>query len=359
MVDETGRGAHAPVLSDLLGPVLREAPPGLLNAAQKRRLLAGASLLPPLSALILEVRLTPDDAAVDLSVGATAADGGRSRLAGFGGWRPPEGKAWQRVAAYCRAWRRPGSLLNRTLRTLWLELDLPAHPAATMTPSVFIEPEVWSEHRLSELLRFSSRQLRGNPLHLREQEGLSRLVRHLPRTARTRHAGFMVGRPRGGVRLTVSLRHRELPSYLRRIGARALPADGSQLAAMEETVSAVTTLHCDLSHDGPRSLGLEVRPASPRGWPRLLDQIAKHFPSASFGALTAWADEGVLESVGYGVDLNVRPPRSRARLQGFQCLRGISHLKLPTGTGTRGVLKAYLHVGFLWPRQAPRRSAQT
>lgn len=175
------------------------APPStLLAPAAYARARAVMARLPASMArcLYLECRLAPGPASdrVDVTVGIAAAESDLLRPADVG----PD-PVWNRLTAFARLWRQPGSGWRQRITRLWLEFDIGAEAA----PGVFGElsegedPRAWREY----------------------PPALARCDELLPLGAQVRYIGLFPTRGTSATRLCITgLANGAIASYLASIG---------------------------------------------------------------------------------------------------------------------------------------------
>ncbi len=306
---------HAGRTADALRAVGAALPPGLIDAAAWRRLLAAADDLPLTSGGGIECRLD-DPSRADLAVRF------RSDL-------PAE---LAQMDAACRVPGLRNLLQGGGLRLLWLELDL--QDGAPPVASVFAGPGNPPFGAPADPP--GAAEWRAIALHLWAGAGqapLDALRAGLPDGAWIAYLGLLRGQERRAV--VAGLASAQIPPLLDRLG---WPGDRHALApllACARQHSARIALGLDLTHGIGADLGIELAPFAPDCWDALLAAPALDVPSGWCRALTLWPGEVAAE------------PDRPAALGGRAIIRRLNHLKLTLRSGCPARPKIYLYYGLL------------
>lgn len=187
---------------------------------------------------------------------------------------------WQQVAAFARAWARPGSLLERQVEGIWLEFDLEptlAH-GADPVPRVFVDFSREARQQASpaarlELAVATLRPL-GRELDAQAAARLRTCLERLPAGVSVLYLGLVLTGSSPSLRVCVQGPRRELLAYLAAAGWAGDAEDlGAQIlrpfdVARDEDDRGVSILHLDVGAEVAPKIGLEyafARAGQPRG----------------------------------------------------------------------------------------------
>lgn len=256
--------------------------------------------------------------------------------------------AWQRVAAFARAWAADG-LLDRHVEGAWLEFDLdPAQPDPWLRPRVFVDIALGRhappsrDTALAVAMR-AWRPLASDPMPSRLHDRLRACFACLPLGGAVRYLGFSPDQPDRGLRVCATRLGEAWPRYLATIG---WPGDARDLQArvMAPIAQAVggaapqgaAVVHLDLTPDVAPRLGLEFafdRSSQQRG---RVDERALLDLLVSQAWCSAESRDGLLQWPGRSVELMPHD------IWHSRVGRRVSHVKVTYATGKPIAMKTYL-----------------
>ena len=264
-------------------------PTALVPAETLDRLAAVAAQQPPLHCAGFEVRLSGEDATVDLAQGILGFSADPER------WRqyleaedmsqasPP----WHRLRDFARRWTDPETTLPAEIAGVWLEFDTPTVETAT-APSVFtnLMPQrgAADADTLTLIAAELFETLTGKRLSSALTEAVGACATACPPGAGVSDLGFMLGRDVDALRIVIAcLEPTDLAPFLERIGA----SEGSEtIAAAEDLLRESDEVTLSLDVIGSPS-GPDQDPWDPRF--RVLPRIGVEiFPGHLFAELNQW-----------------------------------------------------------------------
>lgn len=361
-------GVH---LGDSLALVLPALGPQLVSPDSVAKLVARASVLPPVHRAGFECRLAPGDQRVDLQQGIFRNNAEPVTLERFLASAGTLTGAWERVRSLCETWATATSSLHDGISELWLEIDIPTgscpEPAGLtdLVPSVFavLEPTdaVASLAIARELIETLADRSSVEGLGA----ALARCASPCQPPARLSHVGLMLGRTATSMRVHISaLPLRALVHYLSAIPWPGDAAEARSLAGMLLDHGDSLALCLDVVGDVLPRLGLECFFAQNHGldprWPKLLGRLTALGLSSSekADALLRWP--GVIvppnAPADWPEDLIVRSLTAPESTLGV-IDRRLSHVKLTCASGQAPSAKAYFGFGHVWlhAAEAPKR----
>jgi len=331
-------------LSSALEAVAAELPTALVDENAQRKLSRIAARVPSVwDSFGFECRLGGVDRAVDLGVSVTPHGGGRDALSGFGtdsvlAEALARNEGWRRLRDFAERWRMPESLLYRWSPFLFLEFDADSVDQPIPVPSVFVAidaplvDDAGKPHRAAACE--AAELLLGTRLAHALQSKLEECFDALPPEGYVLHVGAMLGRSASGVRLSVLLPGKAVPSYLSSLGGFEA-AQGARvgLGSMPSWLTSAQ-VDFDLSPRLCPRIGFGVRPSAVRGesWEVLLGDLVALgcCEPAKARALLAWPGARTIRSgTGWAVALR----------------RELSHVKLVCAPGSEPEAKAYFTAG--------------
>lgn len=240
------------------------APLALVSPAALDRVIAIASALPAvLDGWGFECRLAAQDTRVDFGALVSAASGGHQSLAQASDPRCARllnEPAWAAVVRFCRAWAEPGSLLQRFVPFIFLELDGDERQSAIPVPSVFVRlPTPWEvngqgEQVIATLARTALELLRDQPLPAEVLATLAQANDALPAGGRILHVGLLMGRE-NQIRLYASIPRAETRRYLSDVGLGDIATDVAALADRYAPSKPIAEIQFELPVRGRPRLG--------------------------------------------------------------------------------------------------------
>jgi hypothetical protein len=156
----------------------------------------------------------------DFAIGIYPQTGGRQilqeqTLEDFTPKTQQESQIWSNILAFIQSWSDTTSIYHEVIDNLWLEFDYPPPGSDTTAPSLFLgfTQAAQSSLHLSEIEHVNDpgyrwipeaiEQLRQCPLPKSVGHMLTRLLRHLPPTAKIFQIGIMLSRPEEAIRLCI------------------------------------------------------------------------------------------------------------------------------------------------------------
>jgi len=256
-------------VADYLRPLAGDLPGTLVAAPARDAIIDLAARLPGAitSFCGFECPLGSADARADFLLCSTREEGHAGVLAGMHDSiaLAPELRtqpAWQRVAAFCRAWLAAGSPLGGELMNTWLEFDIASDADALVEPSMFFgtHPPAPGADPRGQLaaLREALAVLDPPALHGHRGRALETLLAALPRGCHVFQVGAMWSRGQAAIRLCLrGVEHVAVPALL---DVLDWPGDGDDVAVLLDTFGAHAS-RVDLDLDlgtriGPK-IGLE------------------------------------------------------------------------------------------------------
>ncbi len=343
--------------------------PGLVAPGELARIVEIARLLPPVST-IFECRLGTEVAQADFLLRFTPHDGSRARLLehveGVARAGDPRHRAfWQALRGFCAAWMEPGSLLDREIEAVWLELDLFGSDDRLPAPCFFFDFAEGASERAEATWRILALLFPG-PLPGPVRAGVARCLEALPPGGRLFSVGTMFNRGADAIRLCLShLPAGRLVPYLAQIGWEG---PGHELGPLVERLAGDAD-HVALAVDvGERvfpmvgvEFHIEGETARRRArWERFLRRLVDegHCVPAKGDAVLAWPGHLHARSAAGAWPGNLRALAEAAGpdvLSTF--LRQVSHVKVVYEAGRPLQAKAYLEFLHRWLRFDARRQA--
>ena len=199
--------------------------------------------------------------------------------------------AWQRVAKFLHEWRNATAELERRVPFVFLEFDCLLGTRECAQPLLFLALD-WAMEELAGTAQPPSTggAIFGSAIgdlaarcgmeKSLDSERLRRIVDALPPGGIVAHLGLLLGRPGGGMRLSLLLPAGAVRGYLGRVG---VPGQRDAVANLLERYAPLTDfyessrrvqLDLDVSPQSGGSVGLSLYPAERRGWPFLLALLA-------------------------------------------------------------------------------------
>jgi hypothetical protein len=323
-------------------------PRSLVSEAAADTLATIIAALPDLgSECGFECRLGPDLGPVDLGIGIRRNDAEavarlptlRQQLDAIAA----KDAGWEGLARFLGAWNDRSGPLWGTVPFIFLEVD--ADAGAAVTPSVFIAldwplggagaDEAASRVAVCAAVQEAVSRLGSPALAAACRSQLTSAFEWLDRDARIFHVGVMLGRRPAAIRLSVSAGWRDLPAYLRRLGA----LDGSAIierlhGIMSPVIHPDALQQCDF--DLPASAGVPLGFAFPlvagaEAAPLLQHLVAQGLcTQEQRAALLAWSGEATVSLPFGGLECRLR--------------RYLSHVKLSCDASGRCGAKVYFGV---------------
>lgn len=349
---------------DVLGMVLPDLPPGLVEPTSVAAVAAAGSAAPTFAAVGFECRLAADVRELDLQLG-TRRDECVSVVRSLARMREQNrlSAPWERVFELCREWTTPGTRLHGGAAELWCELDMDAAkpgsapPAlAELVPSVFIALAPGGEDERSLAAESVVGHLVTGDAAAHASATLARCADACPTGAWVSHVGVMLGRNDGALRVHVSdVPLVEVEPFLHRIGWPGDVAEAAAAARLLLDHGDSLVICFDVAGTMLPRIGLECFFAQKRGidprWSPLLDRLVDEglvsgeraaallrWPGVLTPADTPWPDVLLARSV-------MQPGRSFGVVE-----RRLSHVKLALGRDEPASAKAYFGAGHIWLR---------
>lgn len=280
-------------------------PLALVARASLDRVTAIAAALPAvLDGWGFECGLDARDARIDFGALVSAASGGHRLLAHATAPRCARlvnEPGWSAVVRFCRAWAEPGSLPQRFVPCISLELECDQAPPDLPIPSVFVRlPTPWEVHGHGEMVigalaRTALELLRDQPLPTELIANLAHASAPLPAGGRILHVGLLMGRE-DQIRLSASIPRAGAQRYLSDIGLGDVATDVLAVADRYAPTKAIVEIHFELPAHGVPRLAIELpcqdhnREERARRFGALLDQLVSDglAAPAKRDALLAW-----------------------------------------------------------------------
>ena len=306
----------------------------LFDSESVGRLRRLARLLPGECLGILEARLAPGTAPVDLSVRIRTPDQARTLAArlpsSFGDF-------------LCR-WCEPEGPLA-PVRSLWLELDLDREPQGDRLPPPVVCAKLPQDADRLWLTGTLLPALAGHPPSSRQRDVILACLDALPALGHLLYLFSLRARGSDAVRLEIfGLEPARILDYLRRAAPRTVP----EVLRIAPLFDGVERLHLsfDVSEEVLPRIGIEGSfPRQPRREPRWADLLAR---LVERGLCSPEKREAVLAWPGYDSFWTApeRWPVAEIGALGF-CVRSLSHLKVICQPGREPEAKVYLALGPL------------
>lgn len=343
--------------------------PELVAPEEMERITGIARLLPPAS-FIFECRLGTDVAQADFLLRFTPVDGSRQALmehleplARAGD--PRHQPYWRALHDFCRAWSVAGSLLDREIIAVWLELDLFGTQDRLPAPCFFFDfADGAREHE--EVTASILSLLFPGPLTESTRRNVARCLESLTPGGQLFSVGTMFNRGPDAIRLCLA----EMPAaaltpYLARIGwegpaeelnalIAGLAGDADHLALAVDVGERIFSPVGVEFHIEGETAGRRVR------WGRFLDTLA------AAGECVPAKRDGVLAWLGH-MHARTAPERWPANLRALSeaagpemlstFLRQVSHVKVVYDAGRPPQAKAYLEFMHRWLRYDAEKKA--
>ncbi|MDI1433867.1 hypothetical protein [Polyangium sorediatum] len=238
-------------------------PPALVSAAAFSRMRQAAAWLPAARGLSFECYLGADSARVDLVACISPAWGCDELAAGAPRGEPGSHmeSVWQTIAALCREWADPASVLHERMPCLWLEFDL--HPDREGVPPPFatacVQPGYLNGKLVStsdpgadEVERITWRVLHllhGGPLSPGVERKVRACIDQLPEGSSVTLVSSNKPRGRDAVRLIVAMPRREVIAYLRRVGFPGSTDEVEEYLLTYADVSSQADIYLDIGEE--------------------------------------------------------------------------------------------------------------
>jgi hypothetical protein len=329
---------------------MRHAPPSLISAGDRERLVNLAQQLPnAMSGFGFECRLRADDDRVDFYGSIGARGNGRQALATFSpvlrlGESDGSDEAWCRLGAFARRWADATSPLHTGVGMVFLEFDAPfaSFPAPLRPPALFarLALEVGdgdAQWRQAEpLVGDVVSLLLGTPLPPPTRAKLHEVFAGLPLGGHVVDVAAMLSRGSKAVRVFASIPRHHLSAYLGRLGWQGAAGDLETALGVLTRRRSHVSVQLDVSDQISRRIGIETSgdpdPTSHDAWWGVIARATAQrlcTPEKQNG-LTSW----------------LGTTRQTVPASGLPYLlhRVISHVKLVIDPGQPLEAKAYLWV---------------
>jgi hypothetical protein len=309
----------------------------LFASAIVRHLRGLAEVLPGECQGILEVRLAPEAAQVDLSLRVLAAQA--AALAA----RFPDSP----TGRFLSSWSEPQGPLA-PVRSVWLEFDLDREELADPVVCAKLPAGIDPGWLLDTLLP----ALQGDPLSRSQRDLIATCLDILPGSAHLLYVFSLRTRGSDAVRLEVfGMEPSQILEYLRRVAPRTVP----EVREITPCFEGVERLHLslDVGEEIRPRIGIEGSfPRQPRREPRWQELLGR---LASRGLCAAEKRTAVLTWPGYDSFWTAPAawPIAQRGARGY-CVRHLSHLKVACDPGGLTEAKAYLAFG---PFERPATTA--
>lgn len=343
--------------------------PELVSPGELARITEIARLLPPVSSMF-ECRLGTEMAQADFLLRFTPLDGSRRLLLDH---LEPMARAgdrrhqpfWRALHGFCLAWMEPGSLLDREVEAIWLELDLFGAGGRLPAPCFFFDfadAAVARAEATEEILAL----LCPGPLPEPTRRAVARCLEALPPGGRLFSVGTMFNRGADAIRLCLShVPAHGVVDYLGAVGWEGPRGElDALLAGLADDVDHVA-LAVDVGERVSSTVGVEFHIEGETArrkvrWGRFLDGLVAggHCVPAKRDAVLAWLGHLHARSAPEAWPGNLRALSAALGpdvLSTF--LRQLSHVKVVYAPGRPLEAKAYLEFMHTWLRFDPGKRA--
>lgn len=326
------------ILADIIKKSKCYLYPPLISAATLDKVNKFSSLIPPISTIGFEWRLTEENTEVDYFIRATKRDGSDRIFAACNPEKSPasflyDDPTWESVKQFCQIWLEPDSLLNQYVKSIWLEIDNQELNKIQPVPCLFFELSRQAIKETDWITEIALKTLYGKPILSKTKKTIQNCIAHLPEFAMIAYIGTMLSRPTSPIRLCVKIAIKDVTTYLQAIGwNHDLEKVNRTLDNLVKDFAENVVLTLDVGDTVMPRLGFEFKAAfRDKGWDVILERLVENelCYASDRDALLEWEGQPAeLQNREFCRQLTVLPPDKLDDDDSLFVVRKLNHVKI-------------------------------